>query len=130
MSEGLRMATQSVIFLAVLAILGLMMSVADLQGPAGRVLSLIFAAWVAAPYVLLFHTALRPGADRLHAVILMAATVALAAFVLAIYYDAMFVHLDPRSGIVFFVVPVWQMAAAIAITWALTRRLRRMARRP
>ena len=127
MNRKLRVAVQLAVFMAALASIGLTITAADLDAPATRVLGLIFAAWVAAPYVVLLHATTRSAADALHGWVLLLATIALAAFGLAIYYDAMFVHLDPQSGIVFLVVPVWQMIAAGAVVVVLHRRLARRA---
>lgn len=113
---------RAVIFGAALASVGVMLSVADLDDPIAGVLALGFAAWVAAPYLLLFHASLRSRVDRLAAWLLLLAAVALAAFGITIYYDAMYVHLDPQSGIVFFVIPLWQLAAAGLLSWWLARR--------
>ena len=112
------------IFTAALASISLMLYAAALPGPFGRVLALLFAAWVGAPYLVLFHASLRPWIDSLGAWLLLIASVAVGVFGTAIYYDAMFVHIDPQSGIAFLVIPAWQLAGTGLIAWLLARRAR------
>jgi hypothetical protein len=115
---------RSAAFVAALASIGLMLSVADFEGPFGRVLALLFAGWVGAPYLLLFHASLRPRIDRLAAWLLLLCSLVVGVLGIATYYDAMYVHLDPQSGIVFFVIPIWQLAGAGLAVWLLARRAR------
>jgi len=122
MGRELRIGAQLVIFLAALASVGLMATAGYLEGTFGRVLGLILAAWVAAPYLVLYGATTRRYADRVDGWVLLLAALALAASGLAIYYHARFVDTEPHSGVDFFVVPAWQVVAAAAISWALHRR--------
>jgi len=125
MSRQLRLAVQFVVGLAALASIGLMLTVGYLEGTFGRVLGLILAAWVAAPYLVLFRSTTQRGTDSVHGWALLAAGLALAAAGLAIYYHARFVDTEPQSGVDFFVVPGWQLVVAALVAWVLHRRLSR-----
>lgn len=127
MTQRFRAALQAAILLAALASIGLTITAVDLQAPVTRVLGLVFAAWVAGPYLLLLHAATRREADALHGRLLLAAALAIAAFGLGVYYDAMQVHPDLRSAFVFLVVPPVQLLAAGLAVFLLHRRLSRRA---
>jgi len=125
MSRQLRLTVQFVVFLAALVSIGLMLTVGYLEGAFGRVLGLILAVWVAAPYVVLFRAAAQRGADSTHGWALLVAGLVLAASGIAVYYHARFVDTEPHSGVDFFIVPAWQLVAAAFVAWSLHRRLSR-----
>lgn len=123
MGRQLRIATQTVVLLAALVGMGLAVAVGYLEEPAGRVLGLVLAAWVGAPYLVLLHAVRLEGADRLHGWVVLATACAFAVAGIAVYYHARFVDPEPPSGTAFFVVPLWQLIAAAVVVWALRRRM-------
>lgn len=96
----------------------------------GSVLSWIgvvaFGAWAISPYALLMFLIRHGRTNRLKSLTLLLLGLALSALALFVYVDALFVHPDPQSGLVFLFVPLYQLvgsAIIIAGVWVVAERL-------
>ncbi|MBM3548183.1 MAG: hypothetical protein FJX54_14630 [Alphaproteobacteria bacterium] len=86
--------------------------------------TLVFLAWCLLPlgHLWLFGRDDDPPPTR---IVMAAAAVMVVAFGTWVYVDMLVLHLDPQSGLAFFVVPALQMAVvvpAILVAWFLRRR--------
>src|SRR5581483_8927675 len=110
MSVSMTSAARGVQAVAAVVSLAVMLYNADLASALQVALSVVFAAWVAAPYWYLYRQTLKPP-DRRRSVALFIVSVACAGFGLSVFMDAFVVHrnLDPQIGLLFLFIPLWQL---------------------
>lgn len=108
-------AALGLLVLGVVVTIGFMLHAGEPAKPTWWLFLLPFAAWALAPYLLVAVLAF-----RLHAQGGAAAVLALAALLLAgssalLLWLAFVAEPDPQSGLVFVVLPFWQLAAAVPL---------------
>lgn len=76
--------------------------------------------WALLPYVALYAIATRASKIGTWAWSLAAATVGISAFAIYFYWSGFFLHPDPQSGLLFLILPGYQLAGAF-IVWVVGR---------
>lgn len=90
---------------------------------------MLVAAWNLGPYVVLAALARSVRRSLLASAIAFAGTLGICGFGLWVLYDALYVHLDPQSALVFIFLPVWQWPAVglvCIVTGIVAHRAQRM----
>lgn len=72
--------------------------------------------WALLPYVALYAIAARASKTGIKAWSLAAATAGISAFAIYFYWSGFFLHSDPQSGLLFLILPGYQLVGAF-IAW-------------